>query len=865
MARNRRKTTRPEPTKVPADPLLLELDLTAWAGERIAHGGRRDALLGRVELLRLSSDRRSIEARVRGNRPLPYRVSVVIGEQGPTARCSCSGVLQAPCRHAIAAMETLRFPLPDAPGPGAVRRRSAGRVAAGRGRIVQRAPATPGLLIVGGAERTRTRDERIASAQHDELLARKQQARRGRARVEPVVTDGPPRHTVSPRAGATPHTVTLRGVEVERLSCSCEDFAENELCTCQHVERVKSWRRRQRKRERSSVPREMLSVSWWPRAWIDRIPAPLSEIRIDWPDGELPRSLSRYFDSAAWLRPRADGRSGSSWARAACTAARRVAGRRGWHWELDPAVSARVRAATADEKIAARRLRASDDEAIWRNVLSRVAFRLHFYQEQGVRFLARTGRAFLADDMGLGKTVQAIVASLLLRESGDVQRTLVVCPASLKHQWQQEIERVCGERAIVVQGPRARRMSLYRSWTGGFLILNYELILRDLAAIRRAGADLVILDEAQRIKNWSTKTAKAVKQLGSPHAFVLTGTPLENRLGELHSLVEFLHLRAAGPRWRLLPFHAVTDSRGRVIAYEGLDVLRGRLLGFFLRRERRTVQSQLPERTDNTFWTEMSPAQWKPYRKHAATVAALVSKQPPLRSNEARALLRALTAMRILCNAYAQYAWERHEPLLRQLAPASPADVRALHSPKLEEFARVLEDLLDQYDRKIVVFSQWLRMLQLAHFAVRARLDRRDLRAETFHGGLTGRARSEMLDAFHRDPEFRVLFSTDAGGLGLNLQDAASIVVNLEVPWNPAILEQRVGRVHRIGQSHSVQVLHFVTNGAIEERVRQVVEGKQALFDGLLVARASEVVLSETARSSFVERARALIADTPVG
>ncbi len=119
-----------------------------------------------------------------------------------------------------------------------------------------------------------------------------------------------------------------------------------------------------------------------------------------------------------------------------------------------------------------------------------------------------------------------------------------------------------------------------------------------------------------------------------------------------------------------------------------------------------------------------------------------------------------------------------------------------------------------------------------------------------------------MLDAFHRDPEFRVLFSTDAGGLGLNLQEAASIVVNLEVPWNPAVLEQRVGRVHRIGQSRSVQVLHFVTSGALEERVRQVVEGKQALFEGLLVEQANEVVLDEHARSSFVERARALIADT---
>jgi len=118
-----------------------------------------------------------------------------------------------------------------------------------------------------------------------------------------------------------------------------------------------------------------------------------------------------------------------------------------------------------------------------------------------------------------------------------------------------------------------------------------------------------------------------------------------------------------------------------------------------------------------------------------------------------------------------------------------------------------------------------------------------------------------MLDAFQLDPEFRVLFSTDAGGLGLNLQEAASIVVNLEVPWNPAVLEQRVGRVHRMGQLRSVQVLHFVTRGAIEERVRQVVEAKRALFQGLFVEGRDEISLDDSANVGFLEQVRTLIAD----
>jgi SNF2 family DNA or RNA helicase len=293
-----------------------------------------------------------------------------------------------------------------------------------------------------------------------------------------------------------------------------------------------------------------------------------------------------------------------------------------------------------------------------------------------------------------------------------------------------------------------------------------------------------------------------------------------------------------------------------VLAYEGLDVLRRRLAGIFLRRERRTVMDQLPERTENTFWTGMTPAQRRPYRRHAAAAIALIARGEALRPEEARYLFRALTAMRILCNAWAQYAWAEFAPRLQATPRPDPQD---LHAPKLEEFARVFEDLLDASDEKIVVFSQWERMLRLAEFVTREALERRDLRAEVFHGGLRSRDRERVLEEFRVDPSLRVLFSTDVGGLGLNLQDAASIVVNLEVPWNPAVLEQRIGRVHRLGQRRSVQVLHFVTRGAIEERVRQVVQDKRALFDGLLVDEADVVVFDERARSSFVERIRRLL------
>ena len=598
---------------------------------------------------------------------------------------------------------------------------------------------------------------------------------------------------------------------------------------------------------------------WWqPRSWIQEPPEALREIRIAVPDQDPAQAgIAPWFEDNGWIRPAPGGVDAAEWVREAVDEARRYAERTGSVWDLDPAIEDRI--ADVESEGRRRRALAGLDGQVLGELQPRLGLTLHPYQRDGVRFLAQRGRAFLADDMGLGKTLQAVAAALILRERVGARRCLVVCPASLKHQWQSEIQKICGERALVVEGRRTVREEAYRSWTDGLLVVNYELVLRDLDLVLGARADLVILDEAQRIKNWDTKTAKAVKELTSPYAFVLTGTPLENRLSELHSLVEFLHPRALGPRWRLLPYHAVIDHQGRVTAYEDLDLLRRRLRPFFLRRERETVLDQLPDKTDNTFWTGMTHAQWRPYRRYAARVARILARGGTLSSGDIRALLQALNGMRILCNALAQHAWDRFEDQIRRADGNGARDVKMLHSPKLEEFVDVMEELLEESEAKIVVFSQWERMLRLAHWSIEPILGARGERADVFHGGLNGAARTRMLDEFRSDPDVRVLFSTDAGGLGLNLQEAASVVVNLEVPWNPAVLDQRVGRVHRLGQRQSVQVLHFVTRGAIEERVLRVVEGKRALFDGLLVDGADRVSFNDAGRATFVEQVRTLI------
>ena len=188
------------------------------------------------------------------------------------------------------------------------------------------------------------------------------------------------------------------------------------------------------------------------------------------------------------------------------------------------------------------------------------------YQLDGIAFATGAGRAVLADDMGLGKTIQGIGVAELLARLADIRRVLVVCPASLKSQWRSEISRFCDRTSQVVLGSGEERVEQYESDTF-FTICNYEQVLRDHATIERVPWDLIILDEGQRIKNWESKTSRLIKSLKSPFALVLSGTPLENRLEELYTVVTFIDDRRLGPAYRFLHRHRVVDERGQV---EGL-------------------------------------------------------------------------------------------------------------------------------------------------------------------------------------------------------------------------------------------------------------------------------------------------------
>ena len=458
---------------------------------------------------------------------------------------------------------------------------------------------------------------------------------------------------------------------------------------------------------------------------------------------------------------------------------------------------------------------------------------LYPYQRAGALFAARAGRALIGDEMGLGKTVQAIAASEIFARHFAAERVLVICPTSLKHQWEREFVRFTGRHATVIGGLRAVRQARYAQ-EGFCKITNYETVSRDLDLIHAWAPDVVIVDEAQRIKNWNTIAARALKRIASPYAIVLTGTPLENRLEELISIVQFVDQYRLGPTWRLLDRHQQRDERGRVIGYRELHRIGETLAPIMVRRRKAEVLEQLPERVDNTLFLPMSPLQAEHHEENRDIVARIVHRWRHtgfLSDKDQLRLHCSLQNMRMACNSSFLIDHETDDGY------------------KADELITLLDDLFADPQAKVVVFSQWLR----THELIVRRLRQRGWEHVLFHGGVPGEQRGALVERFHQDPACRLFLSTDAGGVGLNLQHAAAVVVNMDLPWNPAVLEQRIGRVHRLGQTRGVQVINFVARGTIEEGMLSVLAFKQSLFAGVLDGGESEVVLQGTRLSKFME------------
>jgi hypothetical protein len=254
---------------------------------------------------------------------------------------------------------------------------------------------------------------------------------------------------------------------------------------------------------------------------------------------------------------------------------------------------------------------------------------------------------------------------------------------------------------------------------------------------------------------------------------------------------------------------------------------------------------------------EMTEAQMEEHDALIQPIAQLmrIAEVRALTQAEFLRLMSLLTTQRIICNGLAQLQFEHVWPSVRGCAPDESV-LRGLSAPKLLELRQLVRQVVIDQGRKIVIFSQWRRMLHLAHWAVTDILAERKLRAGFFTGAEKQRRRTQNIVEFHDDPAFSILFASDAGGVGLNLQRAANCVINLELPWNPAVLEQRIGRIYRLGQKQPIDVYNLVCEQGIESRIADLVGNKQAFFKGLFDGDSDTVKFDQS--GSFLSRVRKL-------
>jgi superfamily II DNA or RNA helicase len=431
------------------------------------------------------------------------------------------------------------------------------------------------------------------------------------------------------------------------------------------------------------------------------------------------------------------------------------------------------------------------------------------YQKTGLHFLAYSSQfglgALLADDMGLGKTVQALAWLQHLREQRGPAPSLVICPASVVFNWQREAEQFVPDMKVLLLTAGEHRHSLRQEIPAHDLVVtNYALLRRDLAALQKFSFRAIVLDEAQNIKNPESMVARAAKALKADHKLALTGTPLENRLLDLWSIMEFVHAGYLPDRSKFL------EQYDRGASQPARALLSSRMRPIMLRRLKKQVAQDLPDRIEERLDCELTEGQRKFYLAELQRSRQALSTLDPQAGQSRMHVLAALTRLRQIC-----------------CHPMLAGGKKSLGSGKTASLFEVLEPLYAG-GHKVLVFSQFVEMLKI----LKTELEERGRPYFMLTGQTT--QRGEVVQAFHDCKEPAVfLLSLKAAGTGLNLT-SASYVVLYDPWWNPAVEAQAIDRTHRIGQDRTVIAYRLVTQGTVEEKIWRLQQSKAQLAQDVL-------------------------------
>ena len=414
-------------------------------------------------------------------------------------------------------------------------------------------------------------------------------------------------------------------------------------------------------------------------------------------------------------------------------------------------------------------------------------YQLRPYQWEGIRFLVESDAVLLADEMGLGKTVQVAVSLEILWRKLQLTRALVVVPASLKLNWEAELRQWAPSLSVQrVRGDAANRWAYYLLPIN-VLVASYEEIRSDIMRfVNDVFFDVVVLDEAQRVKNLNSKSSLACRLINSNRSWALSGTPVENRLSDLISIFRFVKVGVLHPGLSRTEIHSSMRPH-------------------FLRRCKRDVLKDLPPIIDQEIPIELQGKQQDAYFRAWGSRWASFDSSP--QGVSPSNLFAIITKLKQLCNY----------------------DAESGESAKLDVLLNMLEGQVAEED-KIVVFSQYVNTLKWLASQIT------DIPHEIFHGELSQPERGKILDRFRQEPGPRcLLMSLRAGGVGLNIQEASTVVL-FDRWWNPAVENQAIQRAHRFGRDRPLHAIRFIVLETIEERISNIIKNKQELFENYVEA-----------------------------
>lgn len=639
------------------------------------------------------------------------------------------------------------------------------------------------------------------------------------------------------------YKVVYRGKNSLWNFCSCLDYKTSQLGTCKHLEAVKMWTKDKRKK----VYRDAPSYS---SVYMDYKGDRCVRIRIGEDHQEEYKKLAaRYFNEDGSIKD----------VTYACfdvflQQAKTIDDTfRCYNDALDYVIEQRERAQRAqliDSQY--------DDETLDRLL----TVPLYPYQKEGIRFAFKTGKSIIADEMGLGKTIQAIAAAEIFLREGLAESTLIVCPTSLKYQWKREIEKFTGgyrledtdeyiedgrvcPKVVVVEGNPTKRKQLYMA-KAPYKIVSYNAMANDIRLFGKLMTDVLIMDEIQRLKNWNTIISRAARKVQSRYSILLSGTPLENKLEELYSTMELVDQFCFGPYYKFRHEHILIDpDTGGIVGYKGLNSVGEQASAHLLRRTKKGVQLQLPKRSDQYIVVPMTKEQADYHAEFRSDLARILKKYQKyhfMSEQDRKRMMLLLAQMRMVSDSTF---------ILEQ-------NLKTRKDVKIGEVVNILDSVFKNGDEKVVIFSEWERMTRL----VAMELDKRNIRYEYLNGSVPSKKRGELVENFTTLPESRVFISTDAGSTGLNLQ-VASILINLDLPWNPAVLEQRIARIYRLGQQNPIQIINLVSKESIEESMIGKLRFKTSMFEGVLDGGDDTVFISDDKFKKFMEDIDAVVRNTP--